>query len=148
MSDMFTPDYDTYKGKSIVEMIDVLNTAFDTLQQNFPEPGAHSQVLRSDVDNLCKMFRQWADDPELVVKAGASKDIANQMRKLLYAIGTLLEAVDNIHTRRCLVDLSVEMAADGYLNEVDSHLRSLQDKSAAAKKEMEKKKKKKKKESK
>lgn len=34
------------------------------------------------------------------------------------------------------------MAADGYLNEVDSHLRSLQDKSAAAKKEMEKKKKK------
>ena len=92
MSDMFTPDYDTYKGKSIVEMIDVLNTAFDTLQQNFPEPSAYSQVLRSDVDNLCKMFRQWADDPELVVKAGVSKDIANQMRKLLYAIGTLLDA--------------------------------------------------------
>lgn len=92
MSDMFTPDYDTYKGKSIVEMIDVLNAAFNTLQQNFPEPGAYSQVLRSDVDNLCKMFRQWADDPELVVKAGVSKDIANQMRKLLYAIGTLLDA--------------------------------------------------------
>lgn len=100
MSDMFTPDYDTYKGKSIVEMIDVLNTAFDTLQQNFPEPGAHSQVLRSDVDNLCKMFREWADDPELVVKAGASKDIANQMRKLLYAIGTLLDAGTPSHPPR------------------------------------------------
>ncbi|KAH7260265.1 hypothetical protein B0J15DRAFT_594071 [Fusarium solani] len=142
MSDMFTVDYDTYKGKSIAEMIDVLKTAFDTLQQNFPDPGEHSQVLRDDIDNLCKMFREWSNDPELSLKAGASKDIANQMRKLLYAIGSLLDAVDNIHTGRCLVDTYVKMLGDGYLNEVDSHLRSLHDKSAAAKKEMEKKKKK------
>lgn len=92
MSGMFTVDYDTYKGKSIAEMIDVLKTAFDTLQQNFPEPGEHSQVLRDDIDNLCKMFREWSNDPELSLKAGASKDIANQMRKLLYAIGSLLDA--------------------------------------------------------
>lgn len=89
---MFTVDYDTYKGKSIPEMIDILSTSFRTLQQNFPPYEAHSQVLRSDVNRQCRLFREWAEDPELPVKAAVSKPRANQMRKLLHEIGSLLDA--------------------------------------------------------
>lgn len=91
-TDMFTVDDDTYKGKSIAEMIDILTASFNTLQRNFPEPTRNSQISRDDVDDSCKSFREWASDPELSLKAGASKDIASQMRKILYEIGSRLDA--------------------------------------------------------
>ncbi|KAL2682737.1 hypothetical protein Neosp_007192 [[Neocosmospora] mangrovei] len=124
---LFTVDYDTYKGKSIPEMIDILSRSFGILQRNFPPYEAHSQVLRSDVDRQCQLFREWAEDPELPVKANVSKPRMNQMRKLLYEIGSLLDA-------------------DIYLNEVDAHLRDLHGKSKDAEKELEKKKEEKEKE--
>ncbi|RSL62241.1 hypothetical protein CEP54_005816 [Fusarium duplospermum] len=135
MSDMWTPDYDLYKRKSIIEMIGILTGAFGELEQHFPNPRVHSQVSRHDVHNLCEQFRKWVEDPDRY--NAAVPDEGKQVRKHLSEIGSLLNSINNIYAGRCEVSKQTLGAADIFLNEVDSHLRSLHDTLAEFKKEKE-----------
>lgn len=155
MSNMITPDFDLYKGKSMAEMINILSDDFNDLKNMFPVPGERSQVLDDDVENLRDQFRKWAEDPELPVAVSASDDKGKQMRKILYEVGSLLltgkpfffssdswEKGETADDWWSLVNsiyangrgMTIRLLADQYLNEVDTHLRTLHEITAEAKK--------------
>ncbi|RSL41801.1 hypothetical protein CEP53_012543 [Fusarium sp. AF-6] len=92
MSDMWTPDYDLYKGKSIIEMIGILTGAFGELEQHFPTPRVHSQVSRYDFHNFCEQFRKWVEDPDR--SNAAAPDGGKRVRKHLWEIGSLLNSTE------------------------------------------------------